>query len=248
MAFHRIFDTLTWPSGTVPDEVGESIEILSQNYDPTPATKGVWSSSGNIIIAYSITHISGGGSAYFKLEFSPDGTNWMKGEVLVPRHTITGGGNSLLQLSGVTQAAPGVFSANNTHYLRAGDKISFTSVNGMADIDDKTYFVKESLSPNTFTVSTTAPDGVPGGALDTSLFAAWTSGGIFFNSIVDDNSLTVQSSTCSYSPVELQGDDVISSGQSNAVSVPAMGRFVRVSVLNSSTATGCIIDLWIGAI
>jgi hypothetical protein len=245
MAFHRIFDTLTWPAGIVPDEAGESIEILSQNYDPTPATKGVWSSSGNIIIAYSIT---GSGNAYFKLEFSPDGTNWMKGEVLVPKHTIGGGGNSLLQLSGVTQAAEGVFTANNVHYLRVGDKISFTSVNGMTDIDDKTYFIKEVLSPNTFKVSATSLSGVPGSALNTSGFAAWTSGGVFFNSIIDDNVLSVQTTTCSYSPVELQGDDTIATGQSNAVSVPAMGRFVRVSVLNNNTSTGCIIDLWIGAI
>lgn len=84
-------------------------------------------------------------------------------------------GSTLLEtgknITGITQATPGVITSN-AHGFSNGDWVFISGVGGMTQINGRYYRV-ENATANTFTLSYT----VSTGALDTSGFSAYTSGG-----------------------------------------------------------------------
>src|SRR3569623_974626 len=93
-------------------------------------------------------------------------------DVLEESLVSTEGTNTMTSnITGITQANPGVITTSAAHWLQVGDLVSIVNVVGMTQINNATYTVNTVPSATTFTV---ALSGTP---LDTTAFGAYVSGG-----------------------------------------------------------------------
>lgn len=77
-------------------------------------------------------------------------------------------------ISGITQADPGVITCDAAHGLGSSDIVSIYNVEGMTEINNRTY--KVNSAPATTTLKLDSLEG--GDAIDTSGFTAYSDGGI----------------------------------------------------------------------
>jgi hypothetical protein len=86
------------------------------------------------------------------------------------------GSGTVLTITGITQANPGVVTVSAATGLANGDKIFIWGVGGMTQVNNRTYLVKN-LSGSTFQLEEWWGDGDVTSAVNTTSYSAYTSGG-----------------------------------------------------------------------
>lgn len=239
---HKVFSGLT---SVTEDQTTEAIEVLNTEYDPTFASKSVYSTSGKIWVAYNIT--AGSGSLYLDVEWSPDGDVWMEQTQNISR----GGGSksesiivSNLTSTGGPDVATVTVLTTTDHKLTHNDIITVTDATGNTAINNTRWYVKV-LSDNTFELYSNADLSTGAFQLNSADADAYThNSGTFYNGRVSKVDATITTVD-----VQMDSDGIISqsSKPSRSYVFDVSGKFVRLKC-KAATSDSIVLDAWIGAI
>ena len=246
---HKVFTGLT---NVQADQTTEAIEVLNTEYDPTFASKSVYSTSGKVWVAYNIT--AGSGSLYLDVEWSPDGDVWMEQTLATPSQTGGGSQSERVLISDLTSAGGAstdgavTVTSLTTHKMNSGDVITVTGATGDTNINGVKYFVKV-LTSNTFELYTNSDLSTGQFVLTTTEADAYTANtGSFYNGRTSKLSGSV-SSTIGAVDVQMDSDGIISqsSKPSRSYVFETSGKYVRLKCLAATDDT-IVFDAWIGAV